>query len=72
MAGQAFKIRVDGLKEFQAALDDLGKRIGNAVLERSLRKASAPMLALAKTLAPNDDRLRSWQSSFCRNDAGHR
>lgn len=55
MAGQAFRIRVDGLKEFEAALDDLGKRIGKAVLERSLRKAAAPMLALAKTLAPNDE-----------------
>lgn len=51
---QTFGLKVDGIKEFEAALEDLGKRLGRSVLERSLRKAAKPMLDAAKNNAPRD------------------
>jgi HK97 gp10 family phage protein len=55
MAKPAFGIRVDGLQELNASLNDLGKRLGQATLERAMRKAANPMLTLAKDLAPRDE-----------------
>lgn len=55
MAGSVMGLKVRGIDDLQAALDDLGKRLGRSVLERSLRRASAPMLAAAKSFAPYDE-----------------
>jgi len=55
MAGSVMGLKVQGIDEMQAALDDLGRRLGRSVLERSLRRASAPMLAKAKNFAAYDE-----------------
>jgi HK97 gp10 family phage protein len=54
MARASFGIKAEGIKEFEAALADLGRSLGRNVLERSLRKAAKPMLDLAKEMAPHD------------------
>lgn len=52
MAKQTMGLQVEGIEEFQAALDGLGKRLGRSTLERALRKAAAPMLRAAKDMTP--------------------
>jgi HK97 gp10 family phage protein len=55
MAGNVMGLKVQGIDELQTTLDGLGKRLGRSVLERALRKASAPMLAKAKSYAAFDE-----------------
>lgn len=55
MARETFGIRVEGIEEFEAALNDLGRSLGRNVLERALRKAAQPMLQKAKDMAPRDE-----------------
>lgn len=45
-------VRVEGLRELEAALRQLSKRTGKAVLRRTLLKAAAPMAEHAQSLAP--------------------
>lgn len=45
-------MNVSGLKELDEALGELGKRMGRAVLQRSLRKAAEPMRKMAEEGAP--------------------
>lgn len=52
MAGSKF--RIDGLRETEAALAELGKSLGRSVLRRVAIKALEPMQATAQQLAPND------------------
>lgn len=53
MAG-AVSIRMDGLKELDAALGELSKATARGVLRRTLVKAGEPMRAEAARLAPDD------------------
>lgn len=55
MVRNTFGLKVEGIEEFEAALADLGKRLGRSVLERSVRRAAAPMLNLAKEMAPHGE-----------------
>lgn len=48
-------IRVDGLKELEAALAELPKSTGRAVLRRIGIRSLAPVIATAKTLVPVDE-----------------
>lgn len=53
MAGPTF--RIDGLKELDQALAELGKRLAGTVLYRALEKAGAPIRDDMKAKAPVDD-----------------
>ena len=53
MAGQTF--RIDGLKELDKALGELGKRLAGTVLYRTLEKVGAPIRDEMKAKAPFDD-----------------
>lgn len=55
MGSAVFGLKVQGIDELEASLSDLGKRLGRNVLERSLRRAAAPMLAKAKDFAAYDE-----------------
>jgi HK97 gp10 family phage protein len=55
MARDTFGLKVEGIEEFEAALGELGRSLGRQVLERSLRKASQPMLQKAKDMTPRDE-----------------
>ncbi|RZI61397.1 MAG: hypothetical protein EOP94_00580 [Zymomonas sp.] len=46
------KIKVEGLRELDAALGQLPKTTGKAVLRRVLKKAAEPLRARAEQLAP--------------------
>lgn len=48
------KVRIDGLREVDAALKDLPKSVGKNVLRRVLRKIAAPIAAEMKSAAPVD------------------
>lgn len=50
----SMSVKLDGLEEFEKALAELAKSTSRGVLERSLRKAAAPMLARAKQYAPSN------------------
>lgn len=52
MADAVMGLRVQGLGELESQLEGLGRRLGRSVLERALRRASAPMLQRAKDFAP--------------------
>ena len=45
-------VKLEGFKELDAALAELSKAAGKAVLRRSLKKAAEPMAVLAESLAP--------------------
>lgn len=47
-----FSAKVEGLKDLDAALGELGKSAGTAVLRRVLKKAAQPIYETAKALAP--------------------
>lgn len=49
------RVKVDGLKELDAALGELPKTTGKAVLRRVLKKAAQPVADAAERLAPRDD-----------------
>lgn len=51
----ASKVRIEGLAELDAALGELGKSAGKAVLRRVGIRSLAPLIAKAKTLVPVDD-----------------
>lgn len=53
MAG-VVRVRIDGLKELDAALGELSKGAARGVLRRTLIKAGEPMRAEAERLAPRD------------------
>lgn len=48
------KVRIDGLKELDAALGELGKSTGKNVLRRVLRGAAEPMAEQIRATAPVD------------------
>ena len=48
------KVRIDGLKELDAALGELGKSTGKNVLRRVLRGAAEPMADQIRATAPVD------------------
>lgn len=48
-------VKVSGLRELEAALSELPKSVGKAVLRRVLAKAAAPIEATADRLAPSRD-----------------
>jgi HK97 gp10 family phage protein len=48
----ATTVRVEGLREVDAALGELSKAVGKAVVRRALKKALAPMLQHAVAIAP--------------------
>lgn len=50
------KVKVDGLKETQAAFHALKPATGLGVMRRVLTRSLAPMLATAQELAPDDPR----------------
>jgi HK97 gp10 family phage protein len=50
----AVRVRVDGLRELDAALADLPKATGKAVLRRTLLKAGKPIADAARGMAPDD------------------
>lgn len=52
MAKPVFGLQVSGIGDLEKSLQELSKRTGRAVLERSLRKAAQPMLDAAKRNAP--------------------
>jgi HK97 gp10 family phage protein len=47
-------VHVEGLKELEAALNQLPKSTGKAVLRRTLKKAGQPIADNARALAPDD------------------
>jgi HK97 gp10 family phage protein len=47
-------IKVDGLKELDAALGEFSKATARSVTQRALIKAAGPMVEAAKRLAPDD------------------
>ncbi len=47
-------VKVEGLKELEAALSELPKSTAKAVLRRTLKKAGEPIAASARALAPDD------------------
>lgn len=49
------KVRIDGLKEVDAALQDLPKSVGKNILRRVLRKIAAPIATVMKSAAPVDE-----------------
>lgn len=51
----AVTVKVEGLRELEAAMKDLTKAAGRGVLRRSLKKAAKPMAAIAKDKAPRGD-----------------
>jgi HK97 gp10 family phage protein len=51
----ATKVRVEGLRELEAALKELPKATGKRVLRNSLRKAAEPIARDAAARAPVDD-----------------
>ena len=52
MAGTT--VKVEGLRDLDAALRDLGKSLGKAVLRRTLKKAAEPFDASWRGMAPDD------------------
>lgn len=54
MASRRFGVRIDGLKELDAALAQLPKATGKAVLRRTAVRALAPVIAEARQLVPVD------------------
>jgi len=48
-------VKVEGLRDLEAALDDLSKSAGKGALRRALRTAAQPMADLAQSLAPRGD-----------------
>lgn len=48
------RVRIDGLRELEAALADLPRATGRNVLRRVLKKAAAPIAADAEARAPRD------------------
>ena len=54
--GELTTVRLSGFKELDAALAALPRRIAGNVLTRALMAASAPLVATAKRLAPDDPR----------------
>lgn len=48
-------MRIDGLKELDKALGELGKRVGKATLRKAIKAASVPVINDAQALAPVDD-----------------
>lgn len=48
------KIRIDGLRETEAALEALGKSLGKGVLRRVLKSAAQPFDAAWRANAPDD------------------
>lgn len=65
-------MRVEGLRELQASLQQFKKSTARSVLERALRKAAAPVEAAAERLAPVDTgKLKaSIQTRVIRTNAG--
>ena len=49
------RVKVEGLKELDAALGELPKSTAKAVLRRILKKAGQPIADTAEQLAPRDD-----------------
>jgi len=47
-------MKVEGLKELEAALSELPKSTGKAVMRRTLKKAGQPIADHARSLAPDD------------------
>lgn len=47
-------VRVEGLRELEAALKDLSKATGKSVLRRVLLKRAEPVAAAARAMAPDD------------------
>ncbi len=79
----ANRVRIDGLRELEAALANLPKATGKNVLRRVLKKASAGTVADAQANAPRDTgglsqsiiigaRLNGRQTSLNRKEAGSR
>ncbi|RYE43612.1 MAG: HK97 gp10 family phage protein [Hyphomicrobiales bacterium] len=48
------RVKVEGLKQFDASLGELSKGAARGVLRRVLRKAGQPMADMASALAPDD------------------
>lgn len=49
----ARKVKIEGLRELEAALADLPRATGKNVLRRVLKKAAAPIESTAEALAPH-------------------
>jgi HK97 gp10 family phage protein len=54
MASRGVTVRIEGLKELEAALTELPTANAKAVLRRTLKEAGEPVARAARSLAPKD------------------